>query len=435
VTGRFNLFQRMMLRWRDLHPYNPVHVVRIPAPLDVERLRACIAERLGASSLTGLVVDLDRWRFRYEGGPAGVALRVVPAGSDPTAVLTREIERELNTPFPRASAAEPFRFCALDSGGGFQLALAYDHFVAGGDSIARLLTAIACAYLGRDVPAPRAVQRYPATYRSVVLRHPVWTLRAVLGLPALVAGARRTHRPRYGNIEDCHNAFAYFCLGPSQMRALVATGRAWGVTLNDLLMASLLQALSPFAAERRLAPRRTELAVASIVNIRSDFRAGADDALAPFLAAFRVAHPVPEGIGLRQLVADVHAATARIKRRHLYLRTIIALAASALMWRFLSLRGRHAFYAKHHPASAGITTLNVNAIWNEAGAGATAGLDYLRAVPTGPLCPAVFAVTTVRDVAHVGIAFRTSAYSRAAVSGLSAELVRIVDALDPEAAR
>ena len=46
ADGRFNLFQRMMLRWRELHPYNPVHVVHVPQALDAGRLGACISERV-----------------------------------------------------------------------------------------------------------------------------------------------------------------------------------------------------------------------------------------------------------------------------------------------------------------------------------------------------------------------------------------------------
>ena len=65
--GRLNLFQRMMLRWRALHPYNPVHVVRVPAALDAERLRACIGRRLERAGLTGFEVLGER-RFRYAGG-------------------------------------------------------------------------------------------------------------------------------------------------------------------------------------------------------------------------------------------------------------------------------------------------------------------------------------------------------------------------------
>ena len=424
----------MMLRWRDLHPYNPVHVIRVPAPLDAERLRSCIAERLEAWNLTGLVVDTQRWRFRYEGGAAAVALRVVSAVDDPRGALVREVEREFNTAFPRESPANPFRFVALDEGSAFGCALAYDHFVASGDSIVRLLTAIACAYLGREPPAARPPERYPPTYRSVVLRHPVWMVRAVAGLPSLLAGARRAYRPRYGDVENPYNSFAYVRLGRSQLNALLTTGKAWRVTLNDLLMASLLQALAPLVPERRAASRRREVAVASIVNIRGDFRTGAADAFAPFLAAFRVGHEVPEGVSLEQLATDVHAASARVKRGHQYLQSILALGLSALLWRFLDSRRRHGFFAKHHPAAAGITTLNVAALWREAGADATAGLDYIRAVPTGPLCPVVFAVTTVADALHVGIAFRTAALSASQAAGVAADFVRVVDSLQPEAA-
>ena len=107
---RFNLFQRMMLRWRELHPYNPVHVVRVPDRLDPDRLRDTIAARLGSLGLTGLSVDEQRWRFNCGGGLPSVDLAVVAAGSDPQATLSRLIEGEFNRPFPTAQPAQPFRF-------------------------------------------------------------------------------------------------------------------------------------------------------------------------------------------------------------------------------------------------------------------------------------------------------------------------------------
>ncbi len=84
-------------------------------------------------------------------------------------------------------------------------------------------------------------------------------------------------------------------------------------------------ALSPLAARRHGETRRTQLAVASIMNIRQDFQPEVRDALAPFLAAYRVAHAVPDGIELRTLAHEVHAQTSRIKRRHLYLQSLLGL--------------------------------------------------------------------------------------------------------------
>jgi hypothetical protein len=433
LEGRLNLFQRMMLRWRELHPYNPVHVVHIPAPLDRARLQACIDRHLEALGLTGLAVDLERWRFGYAGGPARAELAVCAGGDDPTGVLTAAIEREFNTPFPAVPNATPFRFVAVDAADAFHLALAYDHFVAGGDAIALLLKDIADRYTDRmpQQAAPRPVERYPATYRALLVRRPLTVLKALAGLPRTLASARRTLRPRHANADDQYNSFKHFSLGPRALGGLRRAGKAWGVTSNDLLMASLLQALAPLAAERGRRSRQRELAVASIVNIRADFGAAARAALSPFLASFRVAHALPPGTDLRALVQDVHAQTARARARRLDLASLAALGVAALMWPFLSPRQRARFFAKYYRAWAGITTLNVNALWG-GGEGRDAPFDYLRAVPTGPLCPMVFAVTTARDVLHVGVAYRRAAFSRAAIDGVASEFVRCIESLREE---
>jgi hypothetical protein len=433
LEGRLNLFQRMMLRWRGLHPYNPVHVVRIPAALDRARLQACIDGHLEGLGLTGLTVDPKRGRFRYRGGPADTDLSVRAGGADPIGVLNGEIERAFNARFPDAAETTPFRFVAVDAGREFHLALAYDHFVAGGDSIALLLRGIAACYIGGS-PAGDAAQppaRYPPRYRSLLLRHPLWVLKGLTGLPHMVASARRSYRPRYESADDQYNAFKSFSLGPGALTGLRGAGRAWGVTFNDLLLASVLQALAPLAPERAQQSRRRELAVASIVNIRDDFGAAARAALSPFLASFRVSHPVPAGIGLRELVQAVHAETARVKAKRTDLLSLLALGVSGLMWPFLSLRRRARFYVKYYPAWAGVTTLNVNALWGRQD-GRDAPFDYIRAVPTGPLCPMVFAVTTVRDVLHVGVSYRTAAFSRVAVDGIAQEFVRCIESLREE---
>jgi hypothetical protein len=66
-------------------------------------------------------------------------------------------------------------------------------------------------------------------------------------------------------------------------------------------MATLLQALAPFAGEARHAERRRELSVAAIVDVRRDFPPGVAASFGQFLASFRLSHPVPAGISLRQL--------------------------------------------------------------------------------------------------------------------------------------
>ncbi len=430
MSGRLNVFQRMMLRWSDLHPYSGVHVVHLGRPLPETRLAERIAGALEAHGLTGLVLDRRRRRFRYEGGPAEVALEILPGGSDPLAVVCSEVERQLNAPFPRAHRANPFRFFAVVAADSFYLGLAYDHFIAGGDAIALLLKDIAAACTGAVPPSAGgpAPDLYPRTYRDLLARHPGAFAKGLFSLPELIATSRRSFRPRYQG-DGAHNGFACFRLGPTQLAALRRAGKAWGVTLNDVFLASLLLALSPLAAERRQGRRRRDLAVASIVNTRADFGADPRGTFGQFLASFRVAHPVPEGIGLRELAQDVHAETARAKREKLYLQTILALGLSGLIWPFLSVRRREGFFAKYYPAWGGVTALNVTDLWSKSGGDGTQSLEYLRAGSTGPLCPLVFAVTTAGDALHVGVSYRTAAFSRATVDDVTAGFIRSIDSL------
>ena len=434
MSGRLNLFQRMMLRWSDLHPYSGVHVIQIPQPLMEQRLAERIARQLEAHGLTGLVVDRDRRWFRYEGGPAQVTLEVLPGAHDPFAAVCGAVERQLNAPFPHQRAANPFRFFAVATADSFYLGLAYDHFIAGGDSIALLLKDIADDFSAseRVGPGSSAPGLYPATYRHLLMRHPVAFLRGVIGLPRQLARSRRSFRPRFRGEDNPYNGFAYLKLNPTQLAALRRAGKAWGVTINDVFLGSLLQALAPLATDRWQERRRRELAVASIVNARDDFGADPRRTFGQFLASFRIAHAVPEGISLRDLVHDVHAETTRIKRHKLYLQTIMALGLSSLIWRFLSIPRRQRFFAKHYPAWGGVTALNVDALWAMGESGNSQSPDYpdyIRAVSTGPLCPMVLAVTTARDTLHVGLSFRTAAFSRADVDGVIAGFKQCIESL------
>jgi len=429
MRGRLNLFQRMMLRWRDMHPYNAVHVVVIPRSFaDVP-----VAERIGrvleAHGLTGLVLDRRRRRFEYEGGPAEVVLEVLPGEADPLGVVCREIERQLNLPFPHAPRGNPFRFFAVTGAHSFHLGFAYDHFIASGESVALLLNAIAEACAG-TASLEAAPNLYPGTYRGLFLRHPVVLAKGLFNLPRLIATSRRSFRPRYARKEGAHNGFAYFRLDPDESATLLRTAKAWGVTVTDLFLAGMLVALSPLAAERHRERQRRELAVASIVNARDDFDGEPRRVFGQFLASFSVAHPLPEGIGLRELAQDVHTWTARVKRDKLYLQTIIALGVSDLMWPFLSGARRAGFYAKYHPVWGGVTPLNVDALWGKSGRNDVRSWEYFRAVPTGPLCPLVFAVTTARDTMHVGVSYRTAAFSPAMVDDVTAAFRRCIASLE-----
>jgi len=427
MLGKLNLFQAMVLRWRELHPYVAVHMVTVPHRLDTARLRTHIGATLEAAGLARVALDAKRKRFEFSPGPANVELVVLAAGDDPGAVACAEIGRQLNGAFPSEGAFTPFRFFAIDAGAMFELGVAYDHFVAGGDSIAVLLERLAAGYGATSASRPWTPRRYPQTYRRLFLRDLGYSVRGMLRLPAMAASCRRSIRAPCRTDRPGTTGFLSFRVPANELAALLRTGKAWRVTMNDLALAMLLRALSD-VVPRPARPGRSELAVASIVNLRGEFESDAHDTFGLFLASLRISHPVPSGIELRRLSEHVHAETERIKREKLYLQTLLGLGWTGLAWRFLSPERRRRFLAKHYPIWAGVTSLNIDALWSDA-TFAGAPVKYTRAVPTGPLAPLVFSITTFRGTMQVGVSFRTSDVSADTASRVARAFIAQIEAL------
>src|SRR5262249_54553872 len=152
-----------MLRWRELYPYSAVHVVRVSRPLDALQLESGISRALESFGLTGLVLDSGARRYTWRGGDAAVRLNVLAGGLDPSAARDAEIERQLNIAFDADGRIDPFRFFAIDAGTSFHLGIAYDHFVAAGDAIVRLLKNIVDG-AGDAGPAAARLNPYAPSY-------------------------------------------------------------------------------------------------------------------------------------------------------------------------------------------------------------------------------------------------------------------------------
>jgi hypothetical protein len=409
-----------MLRWRELHPYNAVHVAHVDRPLDAARLQALIESRLEALGLTGLALDAARARYEYLGGPAHAPLTLLEGGGDPRAAMDGEIERQLNAPFAIDGRIDPFRFFVVTAGSGFHLGLAYDHFVAGGDSVVLLLKDLIDHYAGgpQGNALSSTLERYPATFRRLFLQHP-WRFAQALGyLIQSLAGGRRAHRPHDPRAGDMRDGFMSMRIGATEASALRAAVKAWDVTPNDFLMATLLLGMVPFTEDRRTAPRRKRLAVASIVNLRNEFNASATTTFGQFLSSFQVSHAMPAGIALEQLARDIHAQTSAIKRQKRYYPILIGIRVVNATVGYVPPEDRPRFHAKTFPLWAGTTPLNVDALWNEAGATQVAPA-YLRGVSTGPLMPMVLAATTAGGALELGFSYRTAAFTREKVDKIA----------------
>jgi hypothetical protein len=133
---------------------------------------------------------------------------------------------------------------------------------------------------------------------------------------------------------------------------------------------------------------------------------------------------------LSDLARFVCGETSGVKRRKLYLQTLLAIAVSGLQWRFLSSEERQRFHAKNYAVWAGVTPLQLNALWPEAKS-YPFRVGYVRAVSTGPLSPLVLALTTLGDVVEVALSFRRSAIDRRRAESLLTDIVHSIRSIAP----
>src|SRR5262249_48354920 len=153
------------------------------------------------------------------GGDAAVKLNVLAGGTDPSAARDAEIERQLNIAFDAEGRIDPFRFFAIDAGTSFHLGVAYDHFVAAGDAIVRLLKNIIDG-TGEAVAAATRLNPYAPSYAHLFWREKGALLAGLANLPGLAAECRRAARPRYQSPEDGYNAFTSFRIEPPERATL-----------------------------------------------------------------------------------------------------------------------------------------------------------------------------------------------------------------------
>lgn len=427
MKGKLNIFQRTMLLWSEMHPYNAVNIVRIPQPLNLAILKDIVNKHVENYGLAELTIDHKKKRFHYLRGSASIEIKVIEDKRDTLATLYNEIQEQLNMPFKKIPShppsvkggcedfkVKPFRFFALKEGDSFYLGLVYFHLISGDDSIIALLKSIVNSYMNEKVSGPYLpLNLYPESYRHLIPISLKYLIGWMFTFPEHIADLRKSFRPKYSDINDHYIGFSCFRIEPSQFQSLVRTAKRRGVTINDMFMAILLKSLSPLASERIYASRRRKISIASIVNIRRDLLVNNPETFGTFLSSFSVSHTVPDEIQIEQLVKDVHRQTKKIKKYKIYLRTIIELRAALGLISLFFQKRKKKFYSKYYPVWGGITNINLNTLWGQTGD--KIPVDYFRAVSTGPATPLVFSFTTVNDVLNIGVSFRTTVFSKADV--------------------
>jgi hypothetical protein len=365
-TRRLNVFQRLARTWDSVHPYNAG--------------QACLARGAFETGVLDGAWNAALGAFSFHSVPPQ---RVDAVLDD----LPAHYETELNRGF--ASDGLPFRAFAKGGGGSTWLGITYRHWAADSFSVRRLLR----EWLGRLVDVP-------ATPDVTTRRRPSGRRAPPFSLLRRYADFRRTRKVQTMGPLDYPTRVRLLDVRSAAVPNLIAYARRHGVTLNDVLVASLAQACDRLVPTE-LRPGRRNLAIGSVVDLRSsddlDFgcRLG-------FSSVICRASELAGWDGLLRAVACRRE--PRDAAGQLWMR------AAEFASRFTPPERAYDFYRKEVPFAGGISNVNLDETWVGALHPHTVS-DYIRISPTGPMVPVALNVTTLGGRLRVSMTYRAALFN------------------------
>ncbi len=362
ACGRLNAFQKVMLQWSSLHPYNAAHVYKIAGPLRSDDLAEAVGSTFCRHGLGIAHLSADGQTFRHE-TLSQPEVEAVAGGDQPESSLREYTSRALNRPFERPTS-QPFRFAALDAGLlSHYVILTYDHWVA--DSYAARL--VLRDVLGRYLPLASgenqpSLDLYPGTYREVFRRRLRGGELAGAAVRAIGQWNRNRSAWRVACWPNTQWAVDYrlYPTIPGTVARLREFARANAATVHDVLLAAFGRALAEVMPSRG---RRHGLALGSIVDTRSIADEDLSQAMGAFLGYYLVRSEPGTTIGLDEATRQIAARTRPIKTRHHYLDSLVNMQFANVLWPWMSATVRRHFMRKSLPMSGGISNVVVRDAW------------------------------------------------------------------------
>ena len=423
-TARFNVFQQLMRRWDRVHPYNAAQAVRIRGTPDRATLDAAWQAALQATGLGSVAVDGKRYRFEpLNGHAAAFAVRY------PVVDLPTHVSAELNRPFDDPHEP-PFRpFVVGDGPDGFHAGVVYQHWVGDSAAIRMLIREWFVRAYDPAAATGRPLRLPGGGYGDVLCggRDAIDVAAGVLDLARRHCRLRRVQKVASTNLSDPTTRFALFPAEAGLIDRVRRAAAGRGAKVNDLFLAALAEACAAHLPLQHR-PRRTDLAIGSIVDLRPRCRADLSRTFGLFLGFTHVACRPAELGRFDRLVGSIAGQTRQQKRAGVAASSTAWISTALLLGRLGRDEDLYHFYRKDLPLAGGISNVDLTGTW--VGRYAPDRVtDYVRVSPTGPMAPLVLTTTTLGDAFHLGLTHRTGLIDAERAAAIAAAVLRRLQSL------
>jgi hypothetical protein len=402
MISPINVFQRLVRQWDAVHPYNAAQILKLEGNPDPIALQDAWHDALNDLGLGRVKMEQKGFRFEcLNGEMSQYGVKVVPRESSLEDYISEQLNRRFDNP-----AEPPFRPFVLRENGHFYLGVVYHHWVA--DSVS--IRAVLREWFLRLYDPGRA-QRHPIRLADGAYRHYFGISHGAgaIGQGILTAARwasllRKAKRVEERSGMDLVARFAIRRAPAGFVAHLQQVAKRYGVTLNDLFMASIARVCEQHVP-LKARPRRQALALGSIVDLRPYSQGKLEGAFGLFLGFTNVMCRPGDLCDSERLIRSIASQNRQQKRLGIPQASGLRMLAGVAAGRFVQPEKIVHFYQKNIPLAGGISNVNMNRSW-AAEFHPRPLLEYIRVSPTGPMMPLVFATTTLGEDFHFALTYR-----------------------------
>jgi hypothetical protein len=401
---KLNVFQKVARHWDSLHAYNAAQMMTLSGRPDRQRLADAWRETIAELGLGRVHIDGNRYRWEPADGNGD---RIELIGTDPSLSVDRLMSHQLNCTFDESNEM-PFRAFVVEQPHSYFAGVVYHHWIADSFSIRVLLREWFMRVFDPGRARRRPLRMADRGYwRLFGPERAGWRLgEAAIKMVRWSARCRWTRRVDPQGQKNLSTHFSLHRAPDGLVESLILSARRHGVTVNDLFMAAMARVCDRLVPVKRT-PRRPDLSLGSVVDLRRRRRALADDTFGLFLGFTGVFVRPKELADDRLLLRCISRQNARVKQSREAESSMLHMVAGLVMARLFSTEGLMEYYRKRAATAAGISNVNLNRDWP--GTYHPMPLqEYIRVSPVGPLVPVVFTPTTLGRQLNFGLTCRES---------------------------
>jgi hypothetical protein len=409
-AGNLNVFQRLVRQWDELHPYNAAQILHLRGRPDLDRWASEWNRTLRELGLGRMRVHNGRFALEQLNGVVEAIHTQAIAGR---CELERYIADELNRAFDPADDL-PFRPFILLERESYYVGVVYHHWVADSTSIRMLRREW---FFSQHDPSRARRKRLQIANRGYW--HNFGPHQARWGLTeGLLSSARwssrfkRVRRIEAPEFSQFKVRFSLYNLPRSSIDSIKSFAREHSVTVNDVFVAAMAEACHRFVPVTAT-PKRQDLALGSIVDLRSRGQRDLSDTFGLFLGFTSVICRPDDLQDWDRLLDHVARQSAAQKRTGVPEASMIRMFAGLVAARMMGMKREKIinFYRKRVPLAGGISNVNLNQSWAQQ-YHPDPLIQYIRVSPTGPMMPLVFTTTTLGNDLNFGLTYREAVISR-----------------------